>query len=198
LVTLLLIRLPAWQRAVAGMALLVVYQVLLDNSWLATVLASPHGGLQGSLDWAALLILATVLADLFYDKKRASKWFVAGCVLALLAGLILAVWLPVSKNRVSASYVLVSLGASGLVFGGFVLLVDRLRQRLPLLTAWGRNPFLMYVLHLLLLGIVVLPGIPDWYAEAPAWLVGLQALALLSILSSIASWLDRRKLIFSF
>ena len=198
LVTLLVIRLPIWSRAAAGVILLAAYQVLLDNGWLATVLASPHGGLQGSLDWAALLILSTVLADLFYDRKRSSRGFVAGCVLALAAGLALAIWLPVSKNRVSATYILVSLGASGLVFGGFVLLVDRLRRRLPLLTAWGRNPFLMYVLHLLLLGIVVLPGSPEWYAEAPDWLVALQALALLFLLSSVASWLDKRRLIISF
>jgi predicted acyltransferase len=198
LVTLLLIRLPTWPRAAAGLALLGVYQVLLDNGWLATVLASQHGGLQGALDWAAMLILSTVLADLFHNKKLGSKWFIAGCVLALLVGLVLAAWLPVSKNRVSATYVLVSLGASGLVFGGFVLLADRLGRRLPLLTAWGRNPFVLYVLHLVLLGIVVLPGIPSWYTEAPAWLVALQALGLVFALSSIAAWLQKRKLVLSF
>jgi len=198
LVTLLVIRLQVLPRTVIGLALLAAYQALLDNGWLSTVLASPHGGLQGALDWSAMLILATVLADLFHDQKRGSKWFVGACVLALLTGLVLSAWLPVSKNRVSATYVLLSLGASGLMFGGFVLLVDRLRQRLPLLTTWGRNPFLMYVLHLVLLGIMVLPGIPEWYAQASPWLVALQALVLLAVLSAVAAWLDRRKLILSF
>jgi len=67
LLTLPVIRLPAWARWVIGLALLGVYQPLLDRYWLDMTLNSPHGGLPGSLGWAAMLIMATALADLYHD-----------------------------------------------------------------------------------------------------------------------------------
>ncbi len=93
---------------------------------------------------------------------------------------------------VSASYVLVSLGVSAALFGAFHALHQRLGVRPPLLEAWGQNPLLLYVLHQVLLGFYALPGIPAWYVAAPAWLVVVQALALLAALSGVALWLDRR------
>lgn len=197
LAALVFIRFPAWARLLAGLALLAVYQFLLDGFWLKAVLGAPHGGLQGSLSWAAMLILATALADLFHQKTWEGRAFSLAALLMLGLGLLLTGLAPISKNRVSASYVLVSVGASGLMFACFGLLVDRLRMRLPLFSEWGRNPLLLYILHLLLLGIVVLPGDPAWYNDAPAWLVGLQVLGLLGVLSGIAVLLARKKSVFS-
>ncbi|HMN59436.1 MAG TPA: hypothetical protein PJ988_03690, partial [Anaerolinea sp.] len=149
LLTLAIIRLPTWARAVAGLALLALYQFLLDRFWLESVLAYPHDGPQGALGWTAMLILATTLADLFHTPQGGKARLLAGATALLLLGIVLSAWLPVSKNRVSATYVLVSLGASALLFLAFDLLAARLR--LGLLTAWGKNPLLLYVAHLLLL-----------------------------------------------
>lgn len=196
LLTMAFIRLPIWARALAGLALLALYQFLLDHLWLESVLAYPHGGPQGALGWTAMLILATTLADMFHAPQGGRARLLAGATALLLLGVVLSAWLPVSKNRVSATYVLVSLGTSGLLFLAFDLLAARLR--LGLLSAWGKNPLILYVAHLLLLGLVVLPGLPGWYAQAPGWLVAAQAAGLLAGLSALALWLDRRKLIFSF
>lgn len=198
LVTLPLIFWPAWSRVLLGLALLGGYQWLLDRFWLSTVLHSSHGGLLGALSWSAMLILATALADLALDLRGATaapaphglRNLAVATALTLAAGLALAVWVPVSKNRVSASYVLISLGASAGVFTVFSLLQGRLR--LPLLAAWGQNPLLLYTLHLILLGLMVLPGVPGWYAEAPAWLVAAQAVGLLAVLSAVAVGMVRR------
>ena len=198
LVTLAFIRLPAWARAVAGLAILGIYQVLLNRYWLGTVLASSHGGLLGAISWSGMLLLATALADSFHRRNADLKTLIGLAALALVAGLALTPWAPVSKNRVSASYVLVSLAASGLIYAAFVLLVDRLGLNLRLLSAWGKNPILLYFLHLVLLGIVVLPGIPAWYAQAPLWLVLLQAAGLAALLSWIAWRLARDNRIVSF
>jgi hypothetical protein len=196
LFTLPVIFLPAWSRIALGLALLGAYQWLLDRFWLQTVLHSSHGGLPGALGWAALLMLATALADLALGLRgavpalhglRNLAWATA---LTLASGLALALWVPVSKNRVSASYILISLGASAGVFMLFSLLNGRLR--LPFLSAWGQNPLALYALHLLLLGLMVLPGVPGWYAAAPAWLVGLQAAGLVLALSGVAAALARR------
>ena len=197
LVTLTVIRLSQGARLVVGLVLLGVYQALLDRYWLQVVLKSPHGGIQGSLAWSAMLILATVLADLFHDLPRGRRIYPYAILLVLLAGIALSALVPVSKNRVSASYVLISLGASGLLFWGFHLLADRLGFIVPLLSAWGRNPLLLYFLHYLVIGVYVLPGIPAWHVDAPAWLIALQALGLLAVLSGVAWFLRSKDLAFS-
>ena len=193
LVTLLFIRTNTWVRLAAGLIMLALYQFLLQRFWLDTVLASPHGGLYGAVSWSAMLMLATVLADLFHQPNHGMRNLMLASITALAVAMALTVWFAVSKNRVSAPYVLLSLALSGLLFCGCHVLVDKLKVRSSLLVWWGRNPLVMYVLHMLLLGLMVLPGIPGWYGQAPPWLVMLQAAGLLAILTWVAWSLDRQK-----
>jgi len=198
LITLVVIRLPTLWRLGVGAALLGGYQLLLDRYWVAVTVSSPHGGIQGAISWGAMMILATVLADLFHDAecgRRAYPW-VTLAVLAL--GIGLAFLTPVSKHRVSASYVVISLGLSGLVFWGFHLLADRRRWSVPLLAAWGQNPLFLYLLHYIGIGIFFLPGIPALYEQAPLWLAGLEAALLLAGLSWVAWHLRSKSYVFSF
>ena len=197
LVTLVVIRLITWERLLIGLSLLAGYQFMLDHFWLATVLISPHGGLYGSLAWAAMLILATVLADLYFRKSRGIWALIAASVLAILLTLALNSWVPVSKNRVSASYVLLSLGLSGLFFSVFHIFVERLKWKLSTLVMCGRNPLLLYMLHLILLSFVTLPDAPGWYHSASAWLVFIQGAVLLSALTAMAWLLDQKKIYLS-
>ncbi len=104
--------------------------------------------------------------------------------------------LSVSKVWVSASYVLVRVGASGLVFQVFEFLSGTLRFSPAVLSAWGRNPLVLYLLHIALLGVFVLPGVPAWYAQAPAWLTVLEALALLGVLSRLGLIFQRKGWLF--
>ncbi len=192
LLTLGVISLPTWTRMGVGLGLLALYQVFLDRFWLEIVLGSQHGGLPGSLSWAAILILATVLADLFHNqrKRRYFPWLSLGF---LLAGFILAIFVPVSKNRVSATYDLITLGFSGVVFTIFYLL----NFQLDFFSAWGRNPLLLYLLAFLVTGLFVLPGIPWWYVEAPLWLIGCQALVIVLVLGWLALYWHKRDMTFS-
>jgi len=66
-----------------------------------------------------------------------------------------------------------------------------------LLATWGKNPLILYILHLLLLGIMFLPGIPKWYSNAPLWLVFLQTFSLIGVLSGIAFWLEKKNILIS-
>jgi fucose 4-O-acetylase-like acetyltransferase len=93
--------------------------------------------------------------------------------------------------------VLVSLGASGLLFALVLLAVNRLRLRPAYLRWWGMNPLLLYIMHYLLLALVVLPDAPWWHVQAPIPLVVAQAAAILAILSVAAWLLSRRKQPFS-
>jgi fucose 4-O-acetylase-like acetyltransferase len=58
---------------------------------------------------------------------------------------------------------------------------------------WGENALALYLLHLLLLGIIEFPALPQWYWDAPLWLAALQLAALLAVASVAASWLHRRR-----
>jgi predicted acyltransferase len=197
LVTLIFIRFSQWVRLVAGMFILSLYQYLLDTYWLNTIIANPHGGLFGAIGWAGMLLLGTVLADLFFSSEKGLRRLILLSFLEVAASLFMTLWLPISKHRISASYVILSLGLSGLVFCACQILVDKFRFHSRLLVLWGRNPLVMYLLHMILLGIIFLPGIPALYAQAPVWLVIVEALVLLGGLTWVAWKMDREKVYFS-
>lgn len=197
LATLIVIRLPSWERLLIGLAMLAGYQFMLDRFWLTTVLASPHGGMYGSLSWAALLILSTVLADIYHGQKNSLVKLLGASSLSIAAALILMTWFAVSKNRVSATYMLLSLGLSGWFFCLFTILVDRLHWNLTFFRVWGRNPLTLYLLSLLLQGLLTLPFANLLGAFTPPWLVFIQVVLLTGVLTWIASQLDRKKIYIS-
>ena len=208
-----------WRLGVA-LLLLAGYQVLLDRLWLERVVHSSHGGLMGTLSWAAMLLLSTVFADLFYHyhAARGSRhgrlspgpapaMATAGAVVVVagaLAAFLFPQAVPVSKHRVSASYVLITTGGAALLFALFVALDDTTRapraimQRLlEPLAAWGANPLLLYLLHSFLLAIFVLPPAAGWYVEASPALVAAQLGALLAVVHTVAWLLRRRRVVIS-
>jgi predicted acyltransferase len=196
ILTLTMIRLPTVWRAVIGLGLLAGYQLMLNTFWLADVLQAPHGGLPGSISWGGMMILATVLADFFHDPSKRS-FFPPLSLLTLGIGIAMAFFIPISKNQVSFSYDLISLGVSALVFILLDWVIKARKIHSTLLEAWGKNSLVLYVLHLLLLGIFFLPGIPGWYSDAPLWLVILQAIGLVGALSIIGLWLERKQIFLS-
>jgi hypothetical protein len=192
LLTMLVILLPTTLRLGIGLGLLFFYQVMLDRFWLELVLRSPHGGLPGSLSWSAMLILATVFGDLYINDKT-RRYFPTASLLFFVTGFVLSFIVPVSKNRVSASFDLITLGVSGIGFMLFYLT----NFQLDYFVAWGRNPLLLYTLSFLLNAIFVLPKNPGWHEQAQLWLTGLQALALVLILGSLARYWQKKGFIFS-
>jgi len=183
LITLLAIRLPTWARFLVGLLMLAGYQYALDTSMLDKVLSSVHGGLFGAISWGALLILSTAVADVW--RSGTVRYLVCLGALFAAAGFS-ALVIPISKNRVSLSYILLTLAISALAF-----LIVKAFSNFRVLKAgifcwWGQNSLAMYFLHLLLLGLVGLPPIAWWYADAPAWLATLQLVAILGLLSVVA------------
>jgi predicted acyltransferase len=191
------LRLSPAARAAAGLALLAVYQLLVVGHWLDLVLASPHGGLPGALAWASLLILATSCSDLLFRAVGREWTLPAAGMLAVASALALSTFVPISKPRVSASYVLFGLGVSIILLWVFHLLVDRWGLRFPWLAAPGKNPLLIYLLQYVLLAPFVLPGIPWWYAQAPILLTIMQAAAFVAAVIALALYLERRNWILS-
>ena len=197
LLTLIVISLPSTWRWIIGAGILVVYQIVLDHFLLDLTLRSPHGGLFGSLDWSAMMILGTALADLFHDEGRLKKAYPWASLAVLLVGIAAAFLLPVSKHRVSASYVLISLGISALLFLFFNWLVEHFHWEGHFLVIWGKNPLVLYFLHYILIGLVFIPAIPDIYQQAPLWLAVLEMILLVGSISAVAYWMDRKGILIS-
>jgi predicted acyltransferase len=191
LITLPFIKINARYRWIIGIILLAIYQLLLDQYWLEMVINAVHNGTQGALSWGAMLIITTSFGDLYQrvDRQKLFPWL---SLLILIIGGLITLIVPISKHRASASYVLVSLGLSGLIFIFFHLLDSKYKVSLPILTDWGKNPLLLYILHGLFLGLFVIPPFPGWYFSAPVWLVIIQATVLVAILSWIGIFFNRR------
>lgn len=191
LITLPFIQIKARYRWIIGIIILVGYQLLLDQYWLDQVISAVHNGPQGALSWGAMLIIATSLGDLYQQRERQQLFPWISLLILIVSGL-LAFLVPLSKHRASASYVLLSLGLSGLIFYIFHILDSRYRFRFPILTDWGKNPLLLYILHGIFLGLFVIPPFPGWYFSAPLWLVLIQATVLVAVLSWIGLLFNRR------
>ncbi len=186
-------------RAAIAIIALCAYQYALDAWWLKSVLGSSHGGILGAFSWSAMMLLSTALVDIFKNGKRKNLYLIASSVI-IIASLAAAFWFPISKNRVSPSYVLLTTGISSLIYYAFYLYNDVRGGKLPLLSEWGINPLALYVLHQVLLALFVFPsmiwnGASWWFEEAPGWLTILQVSALLGVISVIAAWLARKKIL---
>jgi len=192
LLTLTVILLPPITRLGIGLGLLALYQILFDRYWMGLVVNSPHGGLPGALSWGAMLIIATVLGDMFHNEKY-RRYVPLASLLFVAAGFVLGMVVPVSKIRVSASYVLMTLGTSGLFFSEFYLTNFNLNY----FAAWGKNSILLYGLSYLFIGIFVLPRIPAWHTQAPLWLTILQATMLVLIMGALALYWQKKGFSFS-
>lgn len=189
LVCILFIRLKTYVRLLTGLAMLIIYQLILDAFMLKTTLSSAHGGLFGSLSWSAMLILSTVLADVF---RQSRKRYVILSVLFLAAGIASVMLYPVSKNRVSLSYVLITLAAGALLFWIFDIVIKTEKSG-AFLIWWGANPLLLYILHQLLLGVILLPGVPSWYEQTPWPFAAAQIVIMLGVLTMTGRALYKRK-----
>jgi MFS family permease len=176
-------------RLISGLALLLAYQLLLDNFWLGQVLQSVQGGLLAAPAWGALLLISTALAGLFHSKKKAACVVLSFALLA--AGILSSFIFSLSKHRISLPYILISVGTAALVFCIIDFLLRISRAKLSLIQWWGKNPLMLYILHMILLGVTFLPGNETWYADAPLWLALLQLAAFFAVLCGFA-WLFHR------
>lgn len=182
--------LAPWPRLAVAVALLAGYQLMLGHGWLEAVLAASHAGIQGSLSWTALLLIATVFADL---RPRPAR-YLALAVVMLTLGVVLAPWLPISKHRMSLTFVFVVAAAAALAFAALERWVAA-RGPLPALGCWGKNPLVLYVTHLVLMAVFLVPQARWWHVEAPLAQAMVQGVAFVAVLHGWARFLERRSIV---
>ena len=188
LLTLLVIKLPTWARAPAGLLLLAGWQCLYH--FAGGLFAGEVGAMLEGLTSAAALMLSTAMTDMFNRGLKPFLVSAAALSLAAFGPLLLPGAYVTKENQVT--YILTCVAIACWVYLAFDLLSKKMRPTQPgLLCWWGENPMMLYILHLMLTGAVM--GL-----ERPLWLAIPIDLAILSILSLIAWQMHRKKVWISF
>lgn len=196
LIALVFVRTRTAVRFTAGLALLGGWQVLLEKFLLEKVTSSAQGGITAIMAWGGLMLIATAMGDIFIKANGYKLKFAAFGAALLGGGLLLSLFFTASKHRVSASYVLISLGISSLCLFVFHVFLTLTKLQLEPLRWWGKNPLLLYLIHMALLGVTFIPGNEALYANAPWWSAALQAAAFAGVLFVIAWLLDKKRIYF--
>ncbi len=164
--TLFFIRFPQWARFVGAGILMIAYQIALPMSieieGVQVVLGDlifedVHGGLLGGIGWGAMMLLSTAIAESL-EKNRMQDFLILGVALTLGGAIIHAVWAAtgfpgqwgISKERVTLSYILVSVGLGSLVFYALWVLYDKknlTNGSSRFFRPQGRNAFFLYIFH---------------------------------------------------
>jgi len=188
LLTLLAIKLPAIARAAIGCGVLLAFQLAcnLFPALGGMVFEGDHGGFIGAVSWGAMLILSTAVFD-FYNRGVKPFLLGTGALSILAAGALLLA--PASKHRVSASYVLTSVFVCALLYFATDLISKRLPFRSDPVIWWGENPLLLYILHLMLVGLA---RVPFGFGAKPL-LPGLLLTAAMLAGISLIAWALHRK-----
>lgn len=181
-------------RVLVGLGVLGGYEWLLNTYWLDVVRNSIHNGLLGSLAWGGLMILATAVADgwraIDSHQRRIGFLVVVGTTSAGTA-LVLSFAYPIAKARASATYMLLSLGLSLLLYALFEAGFAARPHAMMWLQRVGRHPLAMYMGHLILLSPLTLIAIPALYVDASPPLTLAEAATLVGLLVAFANVLDR-------
>lgn len=176
LLLLPLIVLPAFVRLVIGIVGLSMHQFLLETSFKQIIYDGIEGGILGSLSWGSMLIISSVLAEGLYRYLNESKedgqkamilYFLLGGLLLTTIGIILNCFslinfnFVISRQYMSASYALISVGISSLFFYCLYYFIEIYGKRRGLfkkdnfVSKLGRNSFFLFIIHILLISLIV-------------------------------------------
>ncbi len=198
--TFLFIRFPRKVRLCIGIALLAVYQIALQSTIVVegvpiTIsdwnLSDIHGGFIGGFGFGIMMVLSTVVCEAF-ETKRMNDFLWFGSIFSA-AGIVTHFIWGISKNRVSAPYILISVGLASLCFYLVWYLYD-IRQvthgSSRFLQPQGKNSLFLYLIHALILEALyaIVP------VEADLFIVLLAAVGAIASVWLIAIWLDKKRL----
>ncbi len=150
-------------RLIVAIVLLIIHQYLLATPVGTVITDSIEGGVIGTLSWGAMMILSSVLVErLFSDSKKYLFLPIIGGLCCLIIGLILnPIWI-ISRNQVSMSYTIITVGFSALIFSAFYMIFEQstkketLSKNFKFLTILGENSFLIFIVHLAVVMLIYL------------------------------------------
>ncbi len=186
-----------WRITVATL-LLIGYQFGLEHGWQALVLASSHGGIYAALSWTALLLLFTVIVELYDNRQHARLLVYAVSLLFIIFGILLAYCgIPISKARMTISFVFLVAGLCPLVYIAYCSFVNIFSITHAGLSMWGKNSLVLFGLHGILIGAASIPKNPAIYTHAKGAAILLGLAICFAVLHTVAFLLDKHNKIIS-
>ena len=167
-----------------------IYHQIGNNAVLLDEIV--HGGVVGGFGWGAMLIFDMFIADLYFKCKQdsliASAYFFA-------IGVMATQWLGViNMGSCSPTFILVSVGLSGVLFYVFDMLDKYHKTKFDPLVWWGKNPIIMFLVEFFVLGSYGELIIPMFnLATCPWWLAGIQGIMAVVLLTAFTYLLSRAK-----
>ena len=208
LFTLFFIILPRTVRLVIGVGTLVGYQFILNipievESVMMTLgdlnLLDIHGGIIGGIGFASMLLITTAIIDIFGEKKK-FLILISGFAFTAVGIIIHFIWKAyghpvhggISKERMTPSYVSLTIGLSALLFYLIWYLFDKkdiTKGRSLIFQPFGRNALFLYIIHplFILLATLYLPQ------STHGALVMFVAAVNVTIIWLLAVWMNRKK-----
>lgn len=181
-----------WVKFVGALAITIAYTVFHnygDNrAWLDVIV---HGGVVGGFGWGAMLIFDMFIADLYFSRKHLAFVFSAFfCAI----GVFLTQWLgTINLGSCSPTFILVSVGLSGIIFFVFDLLDKYHKSKFDPLVWWGKNPIIMFLVEFFVIGVYTTVMPASALAGASWWLALIQGIVAIVGLTAIAYGLSKSK-----
>jgi predicted acyltransferase len=156
-------------RLIFGALLVTFHQWMLTTSLSLVIYEGIEGGLLGSLSWASMMIFSSVIAEAIWEAKKWKKLLLGGLIFLFL-GIYLGFFFGISREYMSLPYVLISVGASSIIYYFIHLIFDIASKKFytlkkeRILSASGKNAFVLYIFHLLLISLIfeVIPLNLEW------------------------------------
>lgn len=156
-------------RLVVGVILLIFHQWMLSTPLALVIYEGIEGGILGSLSWASMMIFSSVIAEAIWEEKKWKKILIGGLIFLFL-GSFLGIFFGISRSYMTMPYVLISVGASSVIYYTFHVIFDIASDKFfllkneKILSASGKNAFGLYIFHLLLisLGFELIPLNIEW------------------------------------
>lgn len=163
----------------------------LPGGFMEKIDEEVQGGVIGILSWCSMLLIFTVMGDLYYhdraQKQQGKRGIAANTYLIALAILIpLGIFgyttFAINKGSISPGYVLVNLPIIALIFW-LISLTDRWQPKSHFLLWWGSSPIIMYLLQYVFHDVILslINGIRD--------ISFVPALAYVLVSNAIITWI---------
>ena len=195
LILLFLIKLKASIRFIISLLMLVVHQILLITPLSANIYNSIEGGILAMFSWTAMILLSSCIADgLLMEKVK--EYFLYGGIILTIAGVFTSFFIPFSRTYITASYTIISVGISALLYYmiHFVFEVSARKKAIlkkeRFFSVVGKNAFLLYLIDFIIAYSIY--SILPW--DAPVIIVFIVAFISVFSIWLIAYLMDRAKM----
>ena len=206
------------KRLIASIILFIIFTIYhelpLNAKGIKNVILIDYitdGGFIGALAYSSLLLMYTVLADI-YNKDRNKFRKIVFVILIPVMLLIIYVmytfnaydgsnrlftagtneYFMINKGSISPSYLIVSLFISSFMFMIVDLFKD-IKLKFDFFEIWGKSPILMYILEFFVVEACTSLLGDNLIKNAPIWLACLESFILITILTIIAINLHKKK-----